>query len=88
MLRVRVIVSKNCKVCKVYLPRLDKVNYSYETYDGDAKENQRQLDEWKIVEFPVVQIVDADGNLLHQFPKGPLAPRAIDYKMAQLAKKR
>ena len=61
-------------------------------YDADAEENQDDLDTWKIVKLPVVQIVDVkeDGTQewIFQFAPGKLSTRSIDTKIKQLAKGR
>lgn len=88
MLKTRILKSDDCPKCRVYLSQLEKQKYQYEVYDGDAIENQKQLDEWKVNTFPVVQIIDDNGKVLYQFLPGNISPRVIEFKKAQLEKKR
>lgn len=73
-IKVRIIKSEHCDTCKSYLPRLQKLGYAFEVYDGDAVDHQKQLDEWKITEFPVVQILSitesGEAEVEHQFQQG------------------
>jgi arsenate reductase-like glutaredoxin family protein len=85
MLGLRIIKSKDCLVCKNYLPRLDKSGIVYELYDADDPANQKQLDEWKIDDLPVVQIVNSNGSIKYQFPHGAYSPTVLRYKMEELA---
>ncbi len=67
--------------------------YDFEVYDGDLAENQKELDEWGISAFPVIQIIDikTDGSRekIFQFPyrAGGWAPRLIDGKIRELNRK-
>jgi hypothetical protein len=81
---VRVIKSDDCPICRSYVSRLRKENFAFEMMDGDADENQTFLDEWNITEYPVVQILNDQGKVLHSFPKGTWSPRAIRAKMKGL----
>ena len=90
MLKTRVIiVPKGCNFCKTYIKILNNQKFPFETYDGDVKENQDDLDKWKVNAFPVVQIIDGN-KVVHQFPyrQGGWAPRLIKGKMAELERKR
>lgn len=80
-MRTRIIKSENCPICRAYIFRLKKESFQFELMDGDAEENQDFLDEWKVEEYPVVQILSDSGEVLHQFPKGTWSPRAIRAKM-------
>jgi len=84
---VRIVKSNDCPICASYIPRLQKQGYKFDLYDGDAPQNEKQLDEWKIDKFPVVQIVYRDGKnevVKYQFPAGKTyAPRFIDMKKQQ-----
>ena len=82
--KVRIVKNRDCKICEVYLPRLDEIGFLYEIYDAEEPGREQQLDEWKIDEMPVVQVVDDAGAVLYQFPPGTIAARAIKYKMRQL----
>jgi len=77
-MKVRVITAKDCPKCRMYVRNLVTVKFAYEIYDGDAEENQEQLDAWKVEEFPVIQLLDNDGKLHYQFPPGAVAPRVIE----------
>ena len=69
---------------------LNKQGYDFLIYDADLKENQPQLDLWKINAMPVVQIVkEENGNteMVFQFPPGSLSTRLIETKIAELKKK-
>lgn len=79
-MRVRIIKSDDCPVCKNYIRRLKKENFEFELMDGDEEENQDFLDEWNVEEYPVVQILNDNGDVLHSFPKGTWSPRAIKAK--------
>lgn len=84
---VRIITKESCPKCKSYLQRLDAQGFQYFKYDADADANQKQLDEWKVDEIPVVQVLSADQTkVLHQFAPGTFSPRAINYKIKELEK--
>lgn len=85
-MRVRIIKSDDCPTCRVYIRRLQKEKFAFELMDGDADENQDFLDEWNVDEYPVVQILSDDGDVLHSFAKGTWSPRAIQAKMKGLVK--
>lgn len=86
-MRVRVISSDNCPICQDYLRRLQQQrDFSFEIYDGRAPENQSQLDQWRITEMPVVQIVKEDGTVMHQFLSGGVSTRTIQHIMNKLNK--
>ncbi len=90
MLKPRIIKSANCLICKSYLKNLAKQEYEYIVFDADLKENQQELDSWKISKMPVIQIVDVqdDGTqeMVFQFPPGPYASRHINNKIKALNK--
>jgi glutaredoxin len=93
MLKPRIIKSSGCPRCKIYLKTLSKQGYDYIIYDADLKENQKELDKWKINMMPVVQIVDIkdkDGEteMVFQFPPGQYSSRHIDAKIKALNKER
>ena len=77
MLKVRVIGSENCDKCRQLIRQYKKVGLPVERYDADAPENQKQLDAWKIINMPVVQIVDEKGKKLEQFRWGRVIPETI-----------
>lgn len=89
---VRIVKSEDCENCKTYLPRMRKQGYQFEVYDGDADENQDELDHWKVDVFPVVQIIsrDEDGKVEveFQFPPGKMpVARMIDPIKERVEKK-
>lgn len=92
MLKPRVIKSAGCARCRIYLKTLAKQKYEHLIYDADLKENQKELDEWKINMMPVIQIVDVkdDGTQekVFQFPPGQFSSRSIDAKIKALNKER
>ena len=87
-LKFRIIKSNTCKKCIFYIPQLQQQGYQFDIYDGDAPENQKQLDEWRITEFPIVQIVDENNNLIEQCYPGPIAGRLILAKIKHLESQR
>jgi len=88
MLKPRIIKSAKCPRCKIYLKTLSLQKYDYLIFDADLKENQKELDQWKINMMPVVQIVDVkdDGTQekVFQFPPGQFSPRSIESKIKAL----
>ena len=92
MLKPRIIKSTSCPRCKLYLKTLTKQGYEHLIYDADLKENEKELDGWKINMMPVVQIVDVkdDGTqeMVFQFLPGQFSPRHIDNKIKALNKER
>ncbi|MHA2279375.1 MAG: hypothetical protein ACXAC5_00580 [Promethearchaeota archaeon] len=88
MLKVRVIKSEGCFRCKNYLKQLKLQNFDHLIYDADLKENQEELNKWKVDMMPVVQIVDdeAEFKVVHQFPPGRWSTRSINAKVKALAK--
>lgn len=90
-LKPRIIKSAGCPRCKIYLKTLAKQGYEHLIYDADLPQNQKELDQWKINMMPVVQIVeekDGSYDVVHQFPPGQFAPRAINAKIKALEKER
>lgn len=87
MLKTRIIKNKDCIRCAAYMKRLDKLGMSYVTLDI-AEEDPKVLDKWKVRDLPVVQIVDDDKNVVHQFPYSPggVSPRAINYIIEEKSK--
>lgn len=90
MLKPRIIKSAGCPRCKIYLKTLARQEYEHIIYDADLKENQKELDEWKINMMPVVQIVDVkdDGTqkVVFQFAPGQWSARHINTKIKALNK--
>jgi len=86
-IKTRIIKSNKCFFCKKYLKTLSQQNYDFTIYDADDSANQKQLDEWKVSDMPVVQLVSEDGSVLWQFPPGQLSTRSIEAKKSQLIKK-
>lgn len=89
---VRIIKSNDCTNCQSYLPRLDKQGYTYEVYDGDAPENQDELDKWGVDEFPVIQLIsrDDDGDVQIEYQWAPgkmISPRFIDVQKELIKRK-
>lgn len=89
---VRIVKSESCLTCQEWLPRLDKQGYSYEVYDGDADENQNELDAWGVNVFPVIQIISRDDDdnveVEHQWEPGKvMGTRWIDIKKKELERK-
>ncbi|KKN26826.1 hypothetical protein LCGC14_0870850 [marine sediment metagenome] len=80
---VRIISSINCSKCKGYLERLDKRGYNYSAYNADDPKNQQQLDEWKVRDMPVIQIINGD-KVMYQFPPGTYSPRLLEQKIEDL----
>ena len=91
MLKPRIIKKEGCFKCKNYIKALNKQGYEFLIFDADLKENQKQLDEWKIDAMPIVQIVDVkeDGTEIkvYQYPPGRWATRQIDDKIKALSSK-
>ena len=85
-MKVRVIKSEDCPICKTYLSRLVSQKFDFESYDGDDPAHQADLDRWGITDYPVVQILDEAGQVQHQFPRGTYSPLAIRHAMNQLSK--
>ncbi len=92
MLKPRIIKSAECPRCKIYLKTLGRQGYEHLIYDADLKENEKELDGWKINKMPVVQIVDVkdDGTqeFVFQFSPGQWSSRHIDNKIKALNKER
>ncbi len=85
---MRIIKSEICPECKAYIKMLDQANFPYVLYDGDAEENEDQLDAWHIFDFPVVHIIDKDtGKLMHAFQKGSISIFALRMKMAEIKRR-
>lgn len=85
MLKVRIIKSEYCDQCRDYLANLarikDAIPFEYEIFDADDKNNRQQLDEWKVTDMPVIQIIDRDRDkvsVLEQIsPPGGVAVRIL-----------
>lgn len=87
MFKVRIITKKSCDICKSYISRLTAQNFPFETVDADDQNFQKQFDEWKISEVPVVQILDVNGILKDQLPVGTFSTGFINKRMSRLEKK-
>ena len=85
MYKIRLISSESCKICSYYKKVLARYNVSYELYDADNKDNQKELDSWRISQMPVIQIIN-DNKVVYQFPPGQPAPRQMDLKIKMLEK--
>jgi len=87
MLKARVIKSKNCPRCAAYLTRLNKLKFPYITYDV-AEGNKEDLDKWRIIDIPIVQLVDETGRVHFQFKyvQQGWSPRAIKHKIKEIEK--
>ena len=92
MLSFRVITKESCLKCKFYIKVLKHHGYQFETFDANAKENQKQLDVWRITNMPVVQIIehqeDAEVVVLFQFGFGQISPRVLNRTIKIILKKR
>ena len=90
MLSTRIVTSDSCPQCKFYIKVLNRQKYQFEIFDANAKENQKQLDVWRITNMPVVQIIehqeDAEVVVLFQFGSGQISPRAIEVKKKMVQK--
>lgn len=90
MWAVRIIKKEGCAICKSFIERLslDKT-FTFDVMDADAPDLQKQMDEWKIDEVPVVQIYDTDGKLPpFHFPPGTFSKSTILAKRDLLTKKK
>jgi len=63
---------------------LDKFAMQYENYDADDPLHQKQLDEWKVINMPVLQIINESNSVLFQFPPGQPGINTIKLKMQSL----
>ena len=90
MLKIQIITSQECELCKAFLKRLAKLDFTeFQEYSADDLSNKSQLDQWRIVDMPVVQIVNDDGKEIYRFPyseKG-YSPRSMKYKRDELQDK-
>lgn len=87
MLKIQIISSKNCELCQAYLQRLKKLNFEdYQIYSADDSSHAKQLDEWKITDMPIVQIVDEQGSEKYRFPHSSrgYTPRLLKSKLKEL----
>jgi len=88
---VRIIKSTECDRCATYIPRLQKQGYEFELYDGDDPKNEKELDEWDVDQFPVIQIVSEDNGYIsveYQYAPGTtLAAKFIDIKKHEIENK-
>ena len=83
---VRIVKSAECSKCANFLATLDKAKFQYKIFDADNPDNIPQLDEWHIVEYPVVQIIDQHDKVSFQFQSGSWSIRSIMWKIADLTK--
>lgn len=92
MLTTRIVTRDGCPICKFYIKTLSKQKYQFEQYDADVKENQKQLDGWRITDMPVVQIIEhqsiGDPLVVHQFLPGGVSSRAIEFLKTKIMKQR
>jgi len=87
-LRARIIKSDNCPRCKSYLERLKKLKFEHLIYNVDdaTPEQKKDLDGWRIIDMPVVQIVDDEGKVVDQMPfvATGWSPRAIKHRIKEI----
>ena len=87
-LGIRIISSKECQKCKAFLKELDLNKVVYTVYDADAEENESQLDDWEIVDMPVVHIVDLDtGKIMHPFQPGRITIFSLRMKIDSIQRR-
>ena len=89
-MRIQIITSKDCLLCKSFLARLAKVKFTdFEEYDADDPNNKAELDGWRINNMPVIQIVNSDGVVKYRFPysEDGYSPRSMKYKRDELQRK-
>lgn len=86
-MKVRIIKSNNCNDCKLYLARLNKLGFVYETMDGDDLNLKDQMDAWKIDKMPVVQIINDNGEMVDQLPPGSFSVAFIQDRIRKIEAK-
>jgi len=83
----RIIKKRDCKICEPWLKVLDRQDFPYIIYDADDSTNQQQLDDWRITNMPVLQLIEGT-EVLYQFPPGRYSVRLIKAKMEELKDKK
>jgi len=78
--KIRIIGVETCKNCKALVKSYEKLGVNFDYWDGDRHDFQDALDEMKIDDFPVVQIVSDDGKKVLWMTDHALYPRGVSYK--------
>ena len=76
-MKPRIIGVASCKFCRRLVKSYEAKKVDFEYLDGDRDDLQKMLDEKKIDDFPVVQIVD-NGNVLYTYDY-EIYPRGVSY---------
>ena len=81
-MKPRIIGVKSCKHCMRLVKNYEKLKVDFEYWDGERDDLQDILDEMKISEFPVVQIIDDNGKLLYPYDRA-IYKRGVGYNQVK-----
>jgi len=89
-MKPRIIGVKTCRFCQRLVKSYKKQGVDFEYWDGDRDDLQDELDKMKINDFPVVQIIDDNKNVIYTYDYGiysrGVSCRIVKAKMKQLEK--
>ena len=75
---IRVIGVDTCKHCRNLVKKYNAQKVDYEYWDGDDENIKPKLNKMGILDFPVIQIVDNKGRVIHTFDRA-LYPNGVSY---------
>lgn len=77
-MKPRLIGVATCKNCCRLKKIWEKQNIDFEYWDGDRDDLQKELDRMNINDFPVIQIIDNNQNILYTFDN-VVYPKGVSY---------
>lgn len=81
------IIGSDCQKCLLLKETLQNSGIPYIYYDGDDPDHEKEQDEWKITEYPVLQIIDSETNQIkYSFMPGLVSIKLLKIKMELLSK--
>lgn len=77
MLKIRIIGINSCSNCKSLVRSYKAQKVDFEYWDADSPDLEKTLDEMKVFDVPVVQLVDGDKVVFQSDPA--VYKRGISY---------
>lgn len=86
-MKIRIIGVKSCERCKKLVDTYNSLKVDFEYWDGEKEELQKQLDQMKVYDFPVIQLVGDNGKIL--WASDPLIQKyGVSYEKVKMIMKK